>query len=139
VISSAKYDFNGTTDYSTEIFFHALEKKYYKCWLAPKTALPMIYIDDCIDATIKFLKADGAKLKRKVYNMAGISFTPEQLAASIKKMIPDFEVTYEPDFRQKIADAWPKSIDDNESKNDWGWSYDVTVDELAKKILDGID
>jgi nucleoside-diphosphate-sugar epimerase len=85
------------------------------------------------------LKADGAKLKRKVYNMAGISFTPEQLTASIKKMIPDFEVTYEPDFRQKIADAWPKSIDDNESKNDWGWSYDVTVDELAKKILDGID
>ena len=98
----------------------------------------MIYIDDCITATIQFLKADGAKLKRKVYNMAGISFNPEQLSGAIKKLIPGFEVTYEPDFRQKIADAWPKSIDDSDSKHDWGWSYDVTIDDLAKKILDGI-
>jgi threonine 3-dehydrogenase len=139
VISSEKYDFNGTTDYSTEIFFHALEKGAYKCWLGPKTNLPMIYIDDCIAGTIQFLKADGAKLKRKVYNMAGISFNPEELAASIKKMLPEFQVSYEPDFRQKIADSWPKSIDDSESKKDWGWSYDVSVDDLAKKILDGID
>ena len=99
----------------------------------------MVYIDDCIKSTIQFLNADGAKLKRKVYNMAGISFNPEQLAAAIKKLIPGFEVTYEPDFRQKIADAWPKSIDDSDSKKDWGLSYDVTVDDLAKKILDGID
>lgn len=139
VISSEKYDFNGTTDYSTEIFFSALEKGSYKCWLGPKTALPMVYIDDCIKSTIQFLNADGSKLKRKVYNMAGISFNPEQLAAAIKKLIPGFEVTYEPDFRQKIADAWPKSIDDSDSKKDWGLSYDVTVDDLAKKILDGID
>jgi threonine 3-dehydrogenase len=139
VISSEKYDFNGTTDYSTEIFFAALEKGQYKCWLGPKTDLPMIYIDDCIKGTIQFLKADGSKLKRKVYNMAGISFNPEQLSASIKKMMPEFSVTYEPDFRQKIADAWPKSIDDSESKADWGWFYDVSVDDLAKKIMDGID
>jgi len=138
VISSEKYDFNGTTDYSTEIFFHALEKKYYKCWLGPKTDLPMIYIDDCISGTIQFLKADGASLKRKVYNMAGISFNPEQLGASIKKMMPDFKIDYEPDFRQKIADAWPKSIDDSESKKDWGCSYDISCDELARKIMDGI-
>jgi uncharacterized protein YihD (DUF1040 family) len=84
------------------------------------------------------LKADGAQLKRKVYNMAGISFNPEQLSSSIKKMMPEFKVDYEPDFRQKIADAWPKSIDDSESKKDWGWSYDVTVDDLAKKIMNGI-
>lgn len=71
--------------------------------------------------------------------MAGISFNPEQLSDAIKKLIPGFEVTYEPDFRQKIADAWPKSIDDSDSKKDWGWSYDVSTDELAKKILDGID
>jgi threonine 3-dehydrogenase len=139
VISSEKYDFNGTTDYSTEIFFSALEKGAYKCWLGPKTALPMIYIDDCIKGTIQFLKADGKQLKRKVYNMAGISFNPEQLSDAIKKLIPGFEVTYEPDFRQKIADAWPKSIDDSDSKKDWDWSYNVSVDELAKKILDGID
>jgi len=77
IISSAKYDFNGTTDYSTEIFFHALENKYYKCWLGPKTELPMMYIDDCIKMTIKFLKADSNTFTRRVYNMAGISFTPE--------------------------------------------------------------
>ena len=139
VISSEKYDFNGTTDYSTEIFFSALEHGHYKCWLGPKTDLPMIYIDDCIDSTIQFLKADGAKLKRKVYNMAGISFNPEQLAASIQKLIPGFTIEYQPDFRQKIADAWPKSIEDKDSKEDWGLNYDVTVDQLAKKILDGID
>jgi len=75
IISSAKYDFNGTTDYSTEIFFHALENKYYKCWLGPKTELPMMYIDDCIKMTIKFLKADSNTFTRRVYNMAGISFT----------------------------------------------------------------
>jgi nucleoside-diphosphate-sugar epimerase len=98
----------------------------------------MIYIDDCIKGTIQFLKADQSQLKRKVYNMAGISFNPEQLAASIKKMMPEFKVEYEPDFRQKIADAWPKSIDDHDSKNDWDWSYDVTVDDLARKIMDGI-
>ena len=138
VISSEKYDFNGTTDYSTEIFFHALEKKHYKCWLGPKTALPMIYIDDCIKGTIQFLKADEKQLKRKVYNMAGISFNPEELSAAIQKMMPDFKVEYEPDFRQKIADAWPKSIDDSDSKKDWDWSYDVTVDDLARKIMDGI-
>lgn len=77
IISSEKYDFNGTTDYSTEIFFHALEKASYDCWLQPKTLLPMMYIDDCIDATILLLKADPNKLRRSVYNLAGISFTPE--------------------------------------------------------------
>lgn len=80
VISSQKFAFNGTTDYSTEIFFHALENRYYKCWLHEKTALPMLYIDDCIDATIRFLKADPNRLQRCVYNLAGISFTPEELA-----------------------------------------------------------
>lgn len=77
IISSEKYAFNGTTDYSTEIFFHALEKGSYDCWLEPKTMLPMMYIDDCIEATILFLKADPNKLRRHVYNLAGISFTPE--------------------------------------------------------------
>ena len=77
IISSEKFAFNGTTDYSTEVFFHALENRYYKCWLAEESALPMMYIDDCIEATIKFLKADPNRLKRSVYNLAGISFTPE--------------------------------------------------------------
>lgn len=99
----------------------------------------MIYIDDCINGTIDFLKADSSKLNRRIYNMAGISFNPEQLAAALKKIMPGFEITYEPDFRQKIADAWPKSINDSNARADWGWKYDVTVEDLAKKIFDGID
>lgn len=83
IISSKKFAFNGTTDYSTEIFFHALENRYYKCWLKEDTAMPMLYIDDCIDATIKFLKADKDRLTRSVYNLAGISFTPKELSEAV--------------------------------------------------------
>ena len=121
-----------------EIFFEALEKGTYKCFLGPKTDLPMIYIDDTIKCTLDLMRCDNAKLTRRTYNVAGISFNPEQLAASLKKIITNFEITYEPDFRQKIADAWPKSIDDSNAKKDWGWSYDVSVDDLARKIFDGI-
>lgn len=139
IISSAKYAFNGTTDYSTEIFFHALEKGEYRCFLGPKTALPMMYIDDCINATVRYMAADATRLTRPCYNLAGISFTPEQLAAEVAQLIPGFKIIYEPDFRQKIADSWPQSIDDRESNADWDWSYDVSVRELAKKIFDGIE
>jgi threonine 3-dehydrogenase len=83
VISSAKYAFNGTTDYSTEIFFEALEKGHYNCWLRPDQAMPMIYIDDCIDATMRYLKADRSTLKRYVYNIAGVSFNPEMLITEV--------------------------------------------------------
>lgn len=139
IISSEKYAFNGTTDYSTEIFFHALEKGEYRCPLGPKTPLPMMYIDDCIEATVKFMSCDPKRLTRTTYNLAGISFTPEQLAAEVEKLIPGFKMIYAPDFRQAIADSWPGSIDDKESKTDWGWSYDISVKDLAKKIFDGIE
>lgn len=139
VISSKKFDFNGTSDYATEIFFHALENRYYKCWLGPKTALPMMYIDDCIEATIQFLKADPNNLQRDVYNLAGISFTPEQLAVEVQRLIPGTEIEYEPDFRESIAQQWPTSIDDTESRVHWNWHYNISIYELAKKILDGIE
>jgi len=99
----------------------------------------MIYIDDCIDATVQLLKADSAKLKRRTYNLAGISFSPEELAASMKKYLPDFTISYEPDFRQKIADAWPRSIDDSAAKRDWGWKYDISLDEMVVRTIKGID
>ncbi len=99
VISSEKYAFNGTTDYSTEIFFDILEKGHYDVPLKETAALPMIYIDDCIDATIKFLKADPNKLKRRTYNLAGISFTPLEFATAVTKLIPGSSVGYKPDFR----------------------------------------
>ena len=88
IISSEKYAFNGTNDYSTEIFFHALENRYYKCWLGPKTALPMMYIDDCIEATMLYLKADPNSLTRHVYNLAGISFTPAEFSREVQRLIP---------------------------------------------------
>ena len=123
-----------------EIFFHALEKGQYTCWLGKDQALPMIYIDDCIDATIKYLKADPQTLKRSVYNLAGISFTPEMLANEVMKLIPGLEVTYEPcSTRSKIAASWPQALDDSYAQKEWGWSYDVNMFDLAKKIYDKID
>ena len=139
IISSAKFAFNGTTDYSTEIFFHALENRYYKCWLSPTAALPMMYIDDCVDATVRFLKADPNQLKRHVYNLAGISFTPEELAYEVKRLIPGTVIEYEPDYRDQIAEQWPKSIDDTDSRIHWNWEYQISTFQLAEKILNGID
>ena len=99
----------------------------------------MMYIDDCIDATIMFLQADPNKLRRHVFNLAGISFTPEELMREIERLIPGFTHSYVDDPRQAIANTWPKSIDDTDSRIQWNWSYNVTVYELAKKILDNID
>jgi len=140
VISSQKYAFNGTTDYSTEIFFHALEQQKYSCWLGKEQALPMIYIDDCIDATIKFLKTPASQLNRSTYNLAGISFTPEMLVEQVQRLIPGVQVSYDPcPTRSKIAAQWPMSIDDSAALADWGWKYDTTMYQLAKKILSNID
>ena len=122
-----------------EIFFEALENGHYNCFLEPKTFLPMIYIDDCIQATVDLLNADNAKLRRRVYNLAGISFSPEQLAASVKKCIPDFTIEYKPDFRQQIAETWPRSLDDSTSFEDWGWKYNITLDELVRQTIRKID
>jgi len=116
IISSKKFAFNGTTDYSTEIFFHALENRYYECWLDRDSALPMMYIDDCIDATIQFLKADKSRLTRSTYNLAGISFTPEEFSEAVQALIPGTKVDFKPDFRQAIANSWPRSLDDSESR-----------------------
>ena len=111
-----------------EIFFHALEKGSYECWLGRNQALPMIYVDDCIDATIKFLKADQSNLTRQVYNLAGVSIIPEDFNNEVKKLIPGLDVTYNPcPTRSGIADTWPRSLDDKASKGDWGWSYDITM------------
>ena len=101
--------------------------------------MPMLYIDDCIEATIKFLKADKDRLTRNVYNLAGISFTPKELSEAVMKIIPGTKVEYEPDYRQAIADSWPKSLEDSDCKRDWDWTYDITTLELAQKILDKIE
>jgi nucleoside-diphosphate-sugar epimerase len=133
----------GTTDYAVEIFYEAIRKKKYECFLGPETALPMMFMPDALKATIDLMESDASKLSlRSSYNVAGISFTPRELASEIKKHIPEFEITYKPDFRQAIADSWPASIDDTVAKRDWGLhdKYDlasmttVMLEEVAKKL-----
>ena len=126
----------GTTDYAVEIFYEALKNKSYKCFLKADTTLPMMYMPDAIRGTIQLAETDFSKLKNHSnFNFAGISFSCEELAAEIKKHIPDFTISYDPDFRQKIADSWPASIDDSEARNQWGWKVEY---DLAKMTADMI-
>jgi nucleoside-diphosphate-sugar epimerase len=126
----------GTTDYAVEIFRKALETGKYECFLKPDTYLPMMYMDDAVDATIKIMEAPSEKIKvRSSYNISGMSFCPAEIAAEIKKHIPDFEITYQPDFRQEIADSWPKSIDDSNARDDWGWKPAFDLKKMAADIL----
>ena len=127
----------GTTDYAVEIFYEALKKKSYTCFLKADTTLPMMYMPDAIRGTIQLAQTDFSKLKNHCnFNFAGISFSCQELAAEITKHIPDFKIDYAPDFRQKIADSWPRSIDDSASRNQWGWSVEY---DLAKMTADMIE
>ncbi|WP_417429293.1 NAD-dependent epimerase/dehydratase family protein [Halpernia sp.] len=126
----------GTTDYAVEIFYEALEEKKYTSFISENTAMPMLYMDDAINATLKLMAAPKENLSiHSSYNLGGMSFTPEELAAEIKKEIPEFEITYEPDFRQKIADSWPASIDDSLAKKDWDLDYKFGISEMTKNML----
>lgn len=129
----------GTTDYAVDIFYAALKGEKYACFLTENTALPMMYMEDAIRATIDLMDAPAEKVKiRSSYNISGISFTPKQIFEEIKKSMPNFEIDYQPDFRQKIADSWPGSIDDTDAQKDWGWKakYDLTA--LAQIMLNNI-
>lgn len=126
----------GTTDYAVAIFYEALKNKRYTCFVRPTTVLPMMYMDDAIRATLELMDAPADRIKvRTSYNLAGLSFSAEELATAIKKRIPDFECTYEPDFRQKIADSWPESIDDSRAQTDWGWKPRFDLDALVDTML----
>ena len=130
----------GTTDYAVEIFFEAVKKNRYECFLSEDTALPMMFMDDAIKNTIKLMEADGNRLSlRSSYNMAGISFTPKEIAAEIRKHKPDFKISYKPDFRQAIADSWPASIDDSVARNDWGLIDEFDIEKLSSTMLCKID
>src|SRR5215212_6936215 len=111
----------GTTDYAIEIFYHALEEKKYTCFLKEDTYLPMMYMPDAIRGTIELMEAPATKISvRTSYNLSSMSFSPQEIAEEIKKHIPEFRVSYKPDYRQKIADSWPQSIDDSVARTDWG-------------------
>lgn len=129
----------GTTDYAVDIYYKALSDKKYECFLSENTALPMMYMEDAIRATIELMQADKKKISiRSSYNLGGISFSPKEIAESIKKEIPDFEISYAPDFRQQIAESWPNSIDDNQAQKDWGWELKYDLDAMTKDMLKNI-
>lgn len=126
----------GTTDYAVDIYYKAIEENKYKCFLSEETALPMMYMDDAIKATIGIMQAKKEDVKiRSSYNLSAMSFTPSQLAACISEFKDGFSITYEPDFRQSIADSWPSSIDDQEARNDWGWSHDFDMKKMTDTML----
>jgi len=146
IISSETPPGGGTTDYAVEIFYEAIRSKRYTCFVKENTVLPMMYMPDCLKATMDLMEADPSRVKRHDgYNLAGTSFSAGELAAEIKKYIPEFKCDYRPDFRQKIADSWPMSIDDGPARRDWGWKpmYDLAamakdmIEKLSKRFHEG--
>jgi nucleoside-diphosphate-sugar epimerase len=136
IISSETPPGGGTTDYAVEIFYEAIKKKKYTCFVREDTVLPMMYMPDCIKSTIDLMEADPSKIKRHdSYNLAGMSFSAGELAEEIKKHIPEFKCEYKPDFRQKIADSWPMSIDDNAARKDWNWKPDYDLATMSKEMI----
>ena len=129
----------GTTDYAVDIFHEAIKNKTYNCFLKKDTTLPMMYMPDAIDATLKLMQADSDKIKiRSSYNIAGTSFCPNELANEIKKHIPKFSITYQPDFRQAIADSWPDSIDDSYAQAEWNWKAQYDINKMTFDMLENL-
>jgi len=126
----------GTTDYAIEIFYKALKNEKYECYIAENTELPMMFMDDAINATIRLMNAKNDSITiRSSYNLAATSFTPKQVSESIKKHIPNFSITYNPDFRQDIAATWPQSINDYKAREDWNWNHDFDLEDITKEML----
>ncbi|MBN1634831.1 MAG: NAD-dependent epimerase/dehydratase family protein [Ignavibacteria bacterium] len=129
----------GTTDYAVEIYYEAIKNKNYECFLKEDATLPMMFMPDAIEATIKLMECESSKIKiRSSYNLASISFSPAEIATEIKRHIRDFKITYKPDFRQQIAESWPQSIDDSAAQADWGWKYKYGLSEMTKIMLEEI-
>lgn len=126
----------GTTDYAVEIFHEALEEKKYTSFLSADTYLPMMYMPDAIRATVELMEAPSSAIAvRTSYNITGMSFSPKEIAAAIKKHIPDFKMEYKPDYRQQIADSWPQSIDDAAARADWGWKPEYDLERMTEDML----
>lgn len=127
----------GTTDYAVDIYHKALKHKKYICFLKAETTLPMMFMDDAIRATVSIMETEAENIKiRSSYNLAAMSFDPEAIAQSIKQHIPEFQISYEPDFRQAIADSWPQSINDCQAQQDWGWQSEISLDEMTGIMLE---
>jgi len=139
IISYKTLPGGGTTDYAIEIFHEALKTGTYTSFLSKNTSLPMMFMEDAIKATIDIMQAPAENIKvRSSYNLAAMTFTPEELANEIKKQMPDFKISYVPDFRQAIADSWPASIDDSEAKKDWNWDFEYDLEKLTTAMFEGL-
>lgn len=139
IISYKTLPGGGTTDYAIEIFYEALKNKSYECFLSEQTMLPMMYMPDAIRATLELMEAPADKISiRSSYNIAGISFTPGQLAEAIQKIIPDFSISYKTDFRQQVAESWPQSIDDSFARSDWGWEHHFGINEMSVDMIENL-
>lgn len=129
----------GTTDYAVDIYHKALKEGKFECFLSEETALPMMYMDDAIRATVEIMQAPIESIKiRSSYNLSGVSFTPAEIAAEIKERIPNFTISYKPDFRQKIADSWPASIDDSFARKDWKWKHKFDLASMTDEMLENL-
>ncbi|MBR9913434.1 MAG: NAD-dependent epimerase/dehydratase family protein [Algicola sp.] len=127
----------GTTDYAVEIYHQALLDAHYDCFLSEETELPMMFMEDAIKATLDLMQAPSEALTvRSSYNLAAISFTPKEITEAIKKHIPNFDISYSPDFRQQIADSWPKSIDDSKAREDWNWHPDYDLKKMTSEMIE---
>jgi nucleoside-diphosphate-sugar epimerase len=129
----------GTTDYAVEIFHEALESKKYTSFLKEDTYLPMMYMPDAIRATIELMEAPAEKISvRTSYNLSGMSFSPKEIGDAIRKHIPEFSMSYKPDYRQAIADSWPQSIDDSVARGDWGWQHEFDLPKMTADMLENL-
>jgi len=139
IISHETLPGGGTTDYAVAIYYEAIKQKKYTCFVNAETRLPMMYMPDCIKATIDLMQADFSVLKHHSdFNVGAMSFSVADLAESIKKRIPEFTISYEPDFRQKIADSWPNDVDDTDAREEWGWSPDYNLEAMTEDMLKNI-
>lgn len=140
LISYTSLPGGGTTDYAVDIFYQAKKRNKFDCFLSENTQLPMMYMEDAIRATIELMESPIENIKiRSAYNLSGCSFTPEQISNKIKEHLPDFSITYSPDFRQAIADSWPMSIDDSRAREDWGWQERFTIEKTVEIMLENVN
>lgn len=140
LISYTSLPGGGTTDYAVDIFYKAKNGEHFTCFLSENTPLPMMYMADAIRATLELMEAPAEDVKvRSSYNISGCSFTPKELAQEIKLLLPDFTISYKPDFRQAIADSWPGSINDDSARNDWGWKEEYDTKKMVEIMLENVD
>ena len=126
----------GTTDYAVDIFFKALEQGSFECFLSEDTCLPMMYMEDAVHATVQIMQVNANQINiRTSYNLSAMNFTPKELASAIHQHLPNFTISYKPDYRQAIADSWPDSIDDSKAREDWGWLPNYTLSKMTKDII----